>query len=115
MCGSIVVVGAALSADVDAVVPANPELSDTLGLSLLRIVPATVLSAFFRSLARSFRGRASLQLENLSLRHQVGVLQRSVKRPKLTTADRLLWVWLSHLWADWRAALVIVQPATVIA
>jgi hypothetical protein len=39
-----------------------------------------------------FRGRAALQLEILALRHEIGVLQRSVK---LTPADRLLWVWLS--------------------
>ena len=32
----------------------------------------------------------ALQLEILALRHQLGVLQRSVKRPKLSPADRLL-------------------------
>jgi putative transposase len=85
------------------------------GLSLLRIAPAAVLSAFFRSLALSFRGRVALQLENVALRHQVGVLQRSVKPPKLTSSDRLLWVCLYRLWADWRSALIVVQPATVIA
>jgi transposase InsO family protein len=63
----------------------------------------------------SFRSRASLQLEILALRHQLGVLQRSVKRPKLTPADRFLWAWLSEIWAGWRSALVIVQPATVVA
>jgi hypothetical protein len=42
----------------------------------------------------TFKSRAALQLENLALRHQLGVLQRSVKRPKLAPADRLLWVWL---------------------
>jgi hypothetical protein len=47
------------------------------------------------TLSGSFRSRAALQVEILVLRHQIGVLQRSVKRPKLTTADRLLWVWLS--------------------
>jgi putative transposase len=84
-------------------------------LSLLRIAPFAVLSAFFRSLALSFCGRAALQLENVALRHQVGVLQRSVKRPKLTSADRLLWVLLSRVWTGWRSALLIVQPTTVIA
>jgi transposase InsO family protein len=54
-------------------------------------------------------------VENLALRHQLGVLQRSVKRPKLTAADRFLWAWLSRAWADWRSALVIVKPETVIA
>ena len=69
---------------------------------------ATVLSVL--------RGRASLQLENVALRHQIGVLQRSAKRrPQLSTADRLLWVWLSRVWKDWRSALVIFKPETVIA
>jgi len=38
-----------------------------------------------------------------------------VKRPRLTGVDRLFWAWLSELWGDWRTALVIVQPETVIA
>ena len=62
-----------------------------------------------------FRSRAALQLENLALRHQLGVLRRSVKRPKLTSADRLLWTWICEVWSDWRSALVIVKPETVIA
>src|SRR3989442_14269579 len=33
----------------------------------------------------------NLQLEILALRHQLGVLHRSVNRPKLTTSDRLVW------------------------
>jgi hypothetical protein len=60
--------------------------------------------------------RAALELENLALRHQLGVLQRSArKRPRLTAGDRLLWVWLSRIWSDWRSVLVIVRPDTVIA
>jgi transposase InsO family protein len=38
-----------------------------------------------------------------------------VTRPKLTTVDRFLWVWLSTVWSDWRSSVVIVQAATVIA
>jgi transposase InsO family protein len=57
-----------------------------------------------------------VELENFALRHQLSVLKRSVKqRPKLTPADRLLWVVLSRIWDDWRSALAIVQPETVIA
>lgn len=59
--------------------------------------------------------RAALQLENVALRHQIGVLQRGLKRPKLTVADRLIWVAISRLWRDWRSALAIVKPDTVIA
>jgi len=62
----------------------------------------------------AFKSRATLQLENLALRHQLGVLRRSVKRPELISADRLLWTWLCEVWNDWRSALVIVKPETVI-
>ena len=61
------------------------------------------------------RSRAALQLENLALRHQLGVLRRSVKRPKLIAPDRFLWAVLSAVWNNWRSALVIVKPETVIA
>ena len=60
------------------------------------------------------RTRAALQIEVLALRHQLNVLQRSVKRPKLTDADRFLWARLSRFWTGWRSALVIVKPETVI-
>src|ERR1035437_8803793 len=63
----------------------------------------------------AFKSRATLHLENLALRHQLGVLRRSVRRPKLTAADRLFWAWLYGAWSDWRSALVIVKPETVIA
>jgi transposase InsO family protein len=48
------------------------------------------------------------------LRHQIGVLQRSVKRPKLTPADRLLWAWLSGVWQDWRCGVSIIKASTVL-
>ena len=51
----------------------------------------------------------------IALRHQLSVLQRSVKRPELTPADRFLWAWLAALGRDWRSALVLVKPETVIA
>jgi hypothetical protein len=44
------------------------------------------------------RTQRSLVLENLALRHQLVVLQRTVPRPRLRTADRPLWVLLSRLW-----------------
>jgi hypothetical protein len=53
-------------------------------------------------------------MEVLALRHQLNVLQRSVKRPRFTAADRFLWASLASVWRDWRAALVIVKPETVI-
>jgi putative transposase len=63
-----------------------------------------------------YRTRAGMQIEILALRHQLAVLQRRTdKRASLRTADRLLWVILSRLWGEWRSALVIVKPETVIA
>jgi putative transposase len=57
-----------------------------------------------------------LRLENLALRHQLGVLRRSApKHLKLTAADRIFWVWLRRVWADWKSSLLIVKPATVTA
>src|SRR5882762_935855 len=74
------------------------------------------LTTLLATLASIFRSRASLGLENLALRHQIGVLYRSAgKRPKLTSGDRLLWICLSRLWRDWRSALAIVKPETVVA
>ncbi len=56
------------------------------------------LTTLLASLASIFRSRASLGLENLALRHQIGVLHRSAgKRPKLTAGDRLLWICLARL------------------
>jgi putative transposase len=83
-------------------------LNQLLGLTLsaLRVLAAAASAAF--------KSRATLHLENLALRHQLGVLRRSVKRPKLTSADRLLWTWLCEAWSDWQSALVIVKPETVI-
>ena len=55
------------------------------------------LTMFLATLSSIFRSRAALQLENLALRHQIGVLQRSTRRrPRLTPVDRLVWVWLSR-------------------
>jgi hypothetical protein len=43
------------------------------------------------------------------------VLQRQApRRPRLGPADRFLWVLLSRLWPNWRPALQIVTPDTVV-
>ncbi len=58
--------------------------------------------------------RGVIIAENFALRHQLGILQRSAKRPRLRQWDRILWVWLSRFWSGWRSALLIVQPDTVV-
>ena len=66
-------------------------------------------------LARRFRSRAVVELENLALRHQLHVLRRQrTGRPRLFAIDRLLWVLLYRLWPRCLEAMVLVKPATVI-
>ena len=76
----------------------------------------SVLLSFLLTLRTWARSRAALQLEVLALRHQLQVLHRSRhRRGRLAKTDRWLWVLLSRLWTEWRLALVIVKPETVIA
>ena len=70
-----------------------------------------MILAFLRTFVASC---ANLAAENVLLRQQLIVLQRSVPRLKLRRTDRVLLCWLSRLWSDWRSALPIVQPSTVI-
>src|SRR4030095_15263890 len=62
----------------------------------------------------SLKARRALALENLALAPHLAGLRRPAKRPKLSGADRAFWVVLARVWPEWRTALVIVQPATVI-
>jgi putative transposase len=73
-----------------------------------------IFHVLFRLLRLAVSSHAALAAENLALRQQIIVLQRSVKRPHLKKSDRVFWAWLSKLWPDWSSALVIVQPDTVV-
>jgi putative transposase len=65
---------------------------------------------------RALLGRsAAVTLENVALRHQLDVLRRATPRFRLRRRDRIFWACLSRLWANWRASLVLVRPATVVA
>jgi putative transposase len=65
---------------------------------------------------RALVGRATaVTLENVALRHQLAILQRAALRPRIRRRDRIFWVCLSRLWGNWRASLLIIQPATVLA
>jgi len=73
------------------------------------------LISLLLTLRDGLRSRATLQLEVLALPNQLHVLERSrTRRPRLTRADRLLWVWFARAWHNWRYALVIVKPETVV-
>jgi len=60
------------------------------------------------------KSRRQLCFKVFALRHQVQVLKRGVKRPALNNADRLLWIGLTRIWSEWKNALVIVRPETVV-
>jgi len=73
-----------------------------------------VIFEVIRATFVSFNTRHQWCLEILALRHQVQMLQRGVKRPALNNADRLLWVGFKKIWLEWKNALVIVRPETVV-
>jgi putative transposase len=76
----------------------------------------TVMTSLFEAFLSYFKTQRELALENLALRHQIGVLKRTLgtKRVRLKPSDRKSWVVLSRLWSGWQQVLAIVQPATVI-
>src|SRR6266849_6781733 len=69
---------------------------------------------WFGSLLCVFRDRRSLMLENLALRQQLVVLKRKHPRPKLGPLDKLFWVLARRCWSQWKEALLIVLPETVV-
>ena len=73
-----------------------------------------ILPTLFAVFWSAFRSRVALEL-NVALRRQLNVLKRPVRRPRLTPADRYLLIVLSRVWQNWRAALAIVRPETLIA
>ena len=76
-------------------------------VALLSLVPHVLVSPF--------KTQARLEAEIVMLRHQLNVLRRRASsRPKLATADRLLFVWLYRLFPSVLDAVAIVQPETII-
>ena len=72
---------------------------------------ARELAAAGRDLCRS---RRDLIVENAVLRHQLGILRRRSQRPRLHLMDRLRLLLGARLLEHWRAAIVVVQPDTLI-
>ncbi len=86
-------------------------------LAALRHCFLTTCIAFFdvgRLLLLALRPRAALAAENLFLRKQLALFQeRQVKPRRANDATRWLMAAVSRLF-DWRAALVVVKPDTLI-
>jgi len=67
-----------------------------------------------RALALAGRGHHEVVLENMALRQQLRVVKRTTARVRARTRDRLFWIVLARVWRNWRTALVLVQPETVV-
>ena len=74
---------------------------------------ASILSAL-RLLLLLFGGHRAIAAENLALRQQLAVYKRLKSRPQLRDRDQWFWIILSRFWKDWRSALFIVHPDTVL-
>src|SRR3984893_9490605 len=73
------------------------------------------LGLLLHVLASPFKSQARLEAEIVFLRHQLNVLRpRLPTKPRLTLADRLLFVLLYRLVPSLLAAAVIVQPDTIV-
>src|SRR5260370_40931903 len=73
------------------------------------------LSLVFHVVVSPVKTKARLEAEIIMLRHQLNVLRQRVPlKPKLTVADRLLFVWLYRLFPSVLNAVTIIQPETII-
>ncbi len=70
--------------------------------------------SLFRMILLILGGYEQIALENLALREQLAIFQRSVRHPKIRLMDRVFWVCLRKVWKDWKSVLVIVRPETVL-
>ena len=70
--------------------------------------------SLFRMILLLLGGYEQIALENLALREQLAIFQRSVRHPKIRLMDRVFWVCLRKAWKDWKSVLVIVRPETVL-
>jgi putative transposase len=85
-----------------------------LGSRIKHWTKPTTVTLIAASLADMTRSQADLIAENAMLRQQLIVLNRQVKRPHLTNADRLCLVLLARCTRFWQQALHIVQPDTLL-
>ena len=73
------------------------------------------LSLFLHVLVSPLKTQARLEAEIVMLRHQLNVLRRrGPSKPRLTVADRLIFVWLYRLFPSVLSALSAIEPETVL-
>jgi putative transposase len=72
------------------------------------------LLGLFRMVWLFGKDHRGVVLENLALRQQLSIYKRKHKRPHLLGRDCWFWITLCLLWKDWRRALIVVHPDTVV-
>jgi putative transposase len=87
---------------------------DILHACFLRCTKPLSSSLPLGTLADLGRSKSQLITENALLRQQLIILSRQVKRPTYRKADRLLLLLLARLVRNWKQALLIVQPDTLL-
>jgi putative transposase len=73
-----------------------------------------ILLGLFRLIWLFGRSQDAVALENLALRQQLAIYKRKKKRPRLVRRDRWFWIVLASIGKDWRQALLVVRPDTVV-
>jgi transposase InsO family protein len=74
---------------------------------------------FVNAIRIKLRSRAALEIEIIALRSQLALYQEQtlnhkISKPRPTPAFRQLWVMISKLYSNWKSALCVVKPETVI-
>jgi transposase InsO family protein len=72
------------------------------------------LDFFFDLLELAINERTQLALENIALRQRLAVYKRSVQRPNIDDGDRIFWMTIMRFLREWKEAVVIVKPETVV-
>ncbi len=85
-----------------------------IGATISRVTRPSVQSRATGIIADLARSKSQLIAENLLLRQQLIVLKRSVKRPRLTSSDRALFILLASQVQTWKEALLIIKPETIL-
>jgi putative transposase len=87
---------------------------DILRTRFLRWTKPLTSSLPLATLADLGRSKPALIAENALLRQQLSILYRQVKHPACTQVDRTLLILLARLVRNWKQALLIVQPDTLL-
>jgi putative transposase len=73
-----------------------------------------IIRLYLETIFPLFCSRRNLLLENLALRQQLAAFKRRHPRPRLLAVDKLFWLAARRVWSEWKNALIVVTPETVV-